>query len=135
MIYTLLASIPKFMPKVTKALIAGTSLLVNGTLIARVGTALIASLTNSYRVPFILCLETYKFSSKTQLDAFSSNQLRNPHIISTLTHNNLINAINLKWDLTPIKFIDMVLSYQNTPYFYYIHIHYYLHRYLRQTRL
>lgn len=65
MIYTLLGSLAKFLPKVSKVMVGGSSVLVNGTLVARVGTALIAAMAHSYRVPFITCCETYKFSNKS----------------------------------------------------------------------
>ncbi len=81
MIYTLLGSLSKFLPKTSKVMVGGASMLVNGTLVARVGTALIANMANSYRVPFICCCETYKFSNKSQLDSFADNQLRNPRKI------------------------------------------------------
>jgi translation initiation factor eIF-2B subunit delta len=72
-IYTLLGSLSKFLPKVSKVMVGGASVLMNGTLVGRVGTALIGAMAHSYRVPFIVCCETYKFSSKSQLDSVAEN--------------------------------------------------------------
>lgn len=79
----MLGSICKFLPKVNKVMVGVSGVLVNGTLIARVGTALVANMANSYRVPFIVCCETYKFSNKSQLDPFAENELNNPDKITS----------------------------------------------------
>ena len=70
---------------------------------------MLGNLTYYYQKPFIVFCETYKFSNRTQLDSFSCNELANPN---DLLHNkkqiNDFISINLRWDLTPIKFINMV---------------------------
>lgn len=42
-IYTVLNSVPKFMPKVSKVLVGSSSVLVNGFCLSRVGTAMVFS--------------------------------------------------------------------------------------------
>lgn len=51
------------------------SLLANGYVMARIGTALVALVAKSYNVPVLVCCETYKFSEKVQTDAFVFNEL------------------------------------------------------------
>ena len=61
--------------QVSKVVVGAHSLLANGCVMARVGTALVALVAKSYNVPVLVCCETYKFSEKVQTDAFVFNEL------------------------------------------------------------
>ena len=56
-------------------MVGAHSLLANGYVMSRVGTALIALVAKAYNVPFLVCCETYKFCDKVQTDAFVINEL------------------------------------------------------------
>lgn len=47
-----------YTPQVTKALLGASSMLLNGTLVARAGTALLAMLAHERGVPVLVCCET-----------------------------------------------------------------------------
>lgn len=51
------------------------TLLANGYIMSRVGSAMISLVAKSYNVPVLVCCETYKFSEKVQTDAFVINEL------------------------------------------------------------
>ncbi|KAF2070355.1 hypothetical protein CYY_008326 [Polysphondylium violaceum] len=125
--YIMLNAISYMMKEVSKVFVGAYSVLSNGNLISRSGTALVASMAKFYNVPFIVCCETYKFSERAQLDSICFNQIGNPHeLVSTLVgggekesgQTKLSNwesieplkLLNLMYDLTPIEFIDMVIS-------------------------
>eukprot|EP01105_Mastigella_eilhardi_P017920 TRINITY_DN412_c0_g1_i1.p1 TRINITY_DN412_c0_g1~~TRINITY_DN412_c0_g1_i1.p1 ORF type:complete len:636 (+),score=191.18 TRINITY_DN412_c0_g1_i1:28-1908(+) len=76
--YALPSAVPGMMREVTKVIVGAYSMLSNGSLVSRVGTAMVASLAQAFRVPFIVCCETYKFSDRVLLDSFCYNQLGDP---------------------------------------------------------
>lgn len=61
--------------QVSKVFVGAYSMLSNGTLISRVGTAVVAAMAHSYNVPVMVCCETYKFSERVLLDSICFNQL------------------------------------------------------------
>ena len=54
------------------------SVLSNGTVISRVGSASVAMLASAQRLPVLVCCETYKFHERVQLDSITQNELGNP---------------------------------------------------------
>ena len=77
-IYTLLSNVPYFIKKASKIFVGASSMMCNGTLVSRVGTALLACIAHEYRTPFHVFCESYKFSEKSQLDSLASNELTLP---------------------------------------------------------
>ena len=61
------------MKEVSKVFVGAYTMMANGNLLSRVGTALTAMVANSYHVPFIVCCETYKFTERIQLESISFN--------------------------------------------------------------
>ena len=53
------------MNTITKVFINAQSILINGTLIGRCGTAMLACVAHSYQVPCIAFCETYKLSERS----------------------------------------------------------------------
>lgn len=60
------------------------SMLSNGRLYSRVGTALVAMACKNKTIPVLVCCESLKFSDKVQLDSVTQNELGDP--------NDLINT-------------------------------------------
>ncbi|EFA75570.1 eIF2B GDP-GTP exchange factor [Heterostelium album PN500] len=123
--YILLNATSYIMKEVTKVFVGACSLLSNGNLISRSGTALVASMAQFYNVPFIVCCETYKFSDKSQLDSICSNDLGDPKdLVSNLSEKDVhtdnvlkdwknissLKLLNLMYDLTPIELIALVIT-------------------------
>lgn len=73
--YVLISAVSYIMSSVTKVFVGAYTMMANGNLMSRVGTALIAIMAQSYHVPFIVCCETCKFSERVQLESISFNEL------------------------------------------------------------
>lgn len=62
--------------------------------------------------PFIVLCETYKLSERSQLDPFSLNEFADPSkVFGKEKPNSDVVTINMRWDLTPRKFISMVSEF------------------------
>jgi len=64
-VLTNLNGIAYFMKKVTKVFVGASSMLTNGSCVAKVGTGMLGCISKSYRVPFIVFCESYKFSERS----------------------------------------------------------------------
>jgi len=106
---------------------------------SRVGTAVINMMAYDFKIPVMVCCETYKFSESVRLDSFVWNEIGDP---DELINNNIINPLiqppfiasripkeqpsdeilsdwrdipqlkllNLHYDVTPSKYITMVIT-------------------------
>lgn len=63
------------MHEVTRVFLGASSVLGNGSVYSRVGTACVAMVANAYGVPVIVCCEAYKFHERVQLDSICCNEL------------------------------------------------------------
>lgn len=136
--YGLLTSLSTLISRATLVLLGTASLLANGALYARAGTAPCAMMAKSRGVPVIVCCETYKFSERVQLDGFVVNEAGDPTAIlktnlTTDTHSlaaddssqgpdanmikqsewerqDTLGAVNLLYDLTPPRYVTAVAS-------------------------
>lgn len=62
--------------------------------------------------PFIVLCETYKLSERSQLDPFSLNEFADPSkVFGKEKPNSDVVTVNMRWDLTPRKFISMVSAF------------------------
>lgn len=73
--YTHINAVSYIMHEVTRVLLGAASVLSNGTVYSRVGTACIAMVANAFQVPVLVCCEAYKFHERVQLDSICSNEL------------------------------------------------------------
>ncbi|KAG0022770.1 hypothetical protein BGZ80_011180 [Entomortierella chlamydospora] len=85
--YVLLTAIGHVMREVSKVILGAHSLLSNGALYSRAGTAVVAMSAHERKIPVIVCCETYKFSERVQLDSFVQNEIGNPDELVN-DHNN-----------------------------------------------
>ena len=76
--YVYLHALSYVMPEVTKLFLGASSMLLNGTLVARAGTALVCMLAHQHGVPALVCCETYKFAERVLLDSICFNELGDP---------------------------------------------------------
>ncbi|KAI7830565.1 hypothetical protein BC939DRAFT_483021 [Gamsiella multidivaricata] len=86
--YVLLTAIGHVMREVSKVILGAHSLLSNGALYSRAGTAVVAMSAHERKIPVIVCCETYKFSDRVQLDSFVQNEIGNPDELVNDQHNN-----------------------------------------------
>ncbi|SCW01329.1 LAFE_0D10176g1_1 [Lachancea fermentati] len=64
------------------------SILSNGFLYSRVGTALLAMSAKRRNIPVLVCCESLKFSQRVQLDSVTSNELADPNDLVVIDSNN-----------------------------------------------
>ena len=135
--YCLVSSLSAIIQSVTLVLLSAHSMLSNGALISRCGTALVAMVAHRRCIPVLVCCETYKFVSRVQLDAICSNELADPdELLLAASAARLggaeggggdglvggggvlggwrdvagLKLLNLVYDLTPVEFVTMVVT-------------------------
>lgn len=121
--YANLHALSYLMPEVSKVFLGASSMLLNGTLVARIGTALVAMLAKERGVPVLVCCETYKFSETVLLDSICYNELGDPEqLLPPQVPGQPLNKVcdwrdmkdlsllNLLYDSTPVKYITLVIT-------------------------
>ena len=130
--YCLVSSLSSVIQSVTLVLLSAHSMLSNGALISRCGTAIVAMVAHRRRIPVLVCCETYKFVSRVQLDAICQNELADPDelllagssagrvgggegesgggVLSGWRDVKGLKLLNLVYDLTPVEFVTMVIT-------------------------
>lgn len=64
------------------------SILSNGFLYSRVGTAMLAMSAKRRNIPVLVCCESLKFSQRVQLDSVTFNELADPNDLVNIDSNN-----------------------------------------------
>ncbi|CAM8911241.1 unnamed protein product [Rhodiola kirilowii] len=120
--YTHINAVSYIMHEVTCVFLGAASVLGNGTLYSRVGTACVAMVAHAFRVPVLVCCESYKFHERVQLDSICFNELGDPHDIvkvrgrkdvsylSNSTDKEKLQLLNLTYDATPSEYITLVIT-------------------------
>lgn len=117
--FVLLNSLSYVMKEVTKVFLGASALMSNGSILSRVGTASVAMMARSYNVPVLVCCETYKISSRVQLESITGNELGNPEGLSSASsslkeyqapHGQNLRLLNLLYDLTPTEFVSGIVT-------------------------
>ncbi|PIN12791.1 Translation initiation factor 2B, delta subunit (eIF-2Bdelta/GCD2) [Handroanthus impetiginosus] len=120
--YTHINAVSYVMHEVTRVLLGASSVLSNGTVYSRVGTACVAMVAHQFRVPVLICCEAYKFHERVQLDSICFNELGDPDAVSKVSGRKEINSLdgwansenlrplNLTYDATPSDYVSMIIS-------------------------
>ncbi|KAF5479858.1 hypothetical protein F2P56_000647 [Juglans regia] len=120
--YTNINAISYIMREVTQVFLGASSVLSNGTVYSRVGTACVAMVAHEFRVPVLVCCEAYKFHERVLLDSICSNELGDPDVISEvpgrddinyldgLTNSENLQLLNLIYDATPSDYVSMIVT-------------------------
>lgn len=120
--YSHINAISYIMHEVTKVFLGAASVLSNGTVYSRVGTASVAMVANAFHVPVLICCEAYKFHERVQLDSICSNELGDPDAIakvpgrmdvnylSNWANEENLQLLNLMYDATPSDYISMIVT-------------------------
>ncbi|XP_070051792.1 uncharacterized protein [Nicotiana tomentosiformis] len=120
--YTHINAISYIMHEVTRVLLGASSVLSNGTVYSRVGTASVAMVAHSFRVPVLICCEAYKFHERVQLDSICSNELGDPEAIAKVpgrmeinhldgwSNSDNLQLLNLIYDATPSDYVSMIIT-------------------------
>uniref|UniRef100_A0A804P9L1 Translation initiation factor eIF2B subunit delta n=1 Tax=Zea mays TaxID=4577 RepID=A0A804P9L1_MAIZE len=119
--YTHINAISYIMHEVTRVLLGASSILSNGTVYSRVGTASVAMVAHAFGVPVLVCCEAYKFHERVQLDSICANELGDPDVILKIpgkAEDHLKNwadsanlqLLNLTYDATPPDYVSMIIT-------------------------
>ncbi|CAK9205721.1 unnamed protein product [Sphagnum troendelagicum] len=120
--YTHMNASPYIMQEVTRVFLGASSVLSNGTVYSRVGTACVAMVAHAFSVPVMICCETYKFHERVQLDSITSNELGDPDALVKVPGRNDLSALegwadnehlqllNLTYDATPADYVSMIIT-------------------------
>lgn len=124
--YCMLSSVTYVLKDVTKVLLGASSLLSDGSVFGRVGTAVVALAAKHHHVPVLVCSETYKISNRVLTESLTSNEIGNPADIlspewqkkentapnsSTIdTSKTYLKGLNLLYDLTPAEFVSGIIT-------------------------
>ncbi|XP_077253730.1 uncharacterized protein LOC143892752 isoform X3 [Tasmannia lanceolata] len=92
--YTHVNAISYIMHEVTRVFLGASSVLSNGTVYSRVGSACVAMVAHAFHVPVIICCEAYKFHERVQLDSICSNELGDPDAISKVPGRKELNHLD-----------------------------------------
>lgn len=120
--YTHINAVSYIMHEVTRVFLGAASVLSNGTVYSRVGTACVAMVAHAFCVPVLVCCEAYKFHERVQLDSICSNELGDPDAIAKVSGRTDVNyldnwankenlqLLNLMYDATPADYISMIVT-------------------------
>jgi len=113
--YIMINALSYVMKEVTKVFLGASGMLSNGHVISRVGTATVAMMAHTSKVPVLVCCETYKFSEKVLLDSICTNELGDPDELQSRELSEWrdvadMKLLNLVYDLTPIDFVTLVIT-------------------------
>eukprot|EP01102_Stenamoeba_stenopodia_P001437 TRINITY_DN11250_c0_g1_i1.p1 TRINITY_DN11250_c0_g1~~TRINITY_DN11250_c0_g1_i1.p1 ORF type:complete len:511 (-),score=129.22 TRINITY_DN11250_c0_g1_i1:38-1570(-) len=118
--YILFNALSYVIKEVSKVLIGAHTLLANGNVISRAGTAVVAMMAHAKNVPVIVLCESYKFCDLAQLDSICSNELWNPDDLVEKSNSegplknwreqSNLKLLNLVYDLTPMSFVSLVIT-------------------------
>lgn len=111
------------MREVTKTIVGAAGLYANGTMLSRVGTAMVCALSHRSNVPVIVVCETVKFSDRSQIDSFVFNELGNPDALILENYHGAngeylkgwrdvssLQVLNILYDVTPAEYITVVIT-------------------------
>lgn len=122
--YVLMNAVSYVMREATKVFLSAHSLLANGYVMGKVGTAMIAMTAKAHNVPVLVPCETYKFVDRVQTDSFVFNELGDTnemvpgavvpgttdYVMAGWKDVKELTLLNLAYDVTPPEFVDMVIT-------------------------
>ena len=119
-LYSFTHAVAHFMKEATKVFLGAHSMLSNGRLYSRVGTAIVAMMAKDADVPVIVCCESLKFTEKVALDSIVTNEMVPPDELTPKGNKTSpLNAwkdlpnlqlLDLMYDVTPAEYIAMVIT-------------------------
>ncbi|MGP8331418.1 MAG: ribose 1,5-bisphosphate isomerase [Methanosarcinaceae archaeon] len=101
------------MKKVDTVIVGADAIAVNGALVNKIGTSQLALAAHEARTNFLIAAETYKFSPNTILGEFIEIEERSIDEVidlDTLTGLSKLNVLNPAFDITPPKYIDLIIT-------------------------
>ena len=118
--YCLLNSLSSVLSKCNKVFVGASTMLTNGSLVSRAGTAMVCMMAKHFTLPVLCFCETYKFADKVWLGSLTHNEEAPPGDLLKLmngkesplssTEKGSLKVVSYLYDLTPAEHIDMVVT-------------------------
>jgi translation initiation factor eIF-2B subunit delta len=103
--YVPLASLSYVLPRVHKVLLGAAALLSDGSVVGRVGTAVVALCAHRHRIPVLVCSETYKISHRIQLEGLTHNEL-----LGNNNSTSTLETLHVLYDWTPAALVSGIVT-------------------------
>jgi len=111
--YCLISAADHAVKEASKVLLGAHSMMANGMLLSRCGTAIVAMLAHERDVPVIVCCESIKFTEKVALDS-NGNELGPPEELIS----EEFGGIDLNEKDAQSKRLEIVKTWRETPNLY-----------------
>lgn len=125
--YVLINALSYVMKDVTTVFLGAHSMLSNGLLYARIGTAMVTMSAKTRNVPVLVLCETIKFTDRVQLDSVTYNELASPDQLVNISvdpektnyessslknwkEQTGLGILNILYDLSPTGTIKKVIT-------------------------
>eukprot|EP00754_Rhynchopus_humris_P023123 Rhum_TRINITY_DN14822_c9_g1::Rhum_TRINITY_DN14822_c9_g1_i1::g.121807::m.121807/K03680/EIF2B4; translation initiation factor eIF-2B subunit delta len=118
--YCLLNSLSSVLSKCNKVFVGASTMLTNGSLVSRAGTAMVCMMAKHFTLPVLCFCETYKFADKVWLGSLTHNEEAPPGDLLKLmngkesplssTEKGSLKVVSYLYDLTPAEHLDMVVT-------------------------
>jgi len=113
-IYVVDSAARHYMKMTDKVVMGADSITVNGAVINKIGTALIALTAKEHRIWTMIAAETYKFHPETMLGQLVEIEMRDPYEVipkeELETWPKNIEVWNPAFDVTPPEYIDVIIT-------------------------
>ena len=104
----------------SKCFLGASSMLGNGRLSARAGSAMVAMMAKSADLPVIVLCESIKFTGRVALDSIVVNEIGDADSLVDVEGEakglegwrdlQNLQVLNLMYDVTPAEYLDMVIT-------------------------
>ena len=113
-IYVVDSAARHYMKMTDKVVMGADSITVNGAVINKIGTALIALTAKEHRIWTMIAAETYKFHPETMLGQLVEIEMRDPTEVipeeELKTWPKNIEVWNPAFDVTPPEYVDVIIT-------------------------
>lgn len=102
-----------FMNKIDKVIVGADAVAVNGAVVNKIGTSMIALAAHEARTQFLVAAETFKFSPETMTGELVWIEERSPDEVLPSEERGgipLCNIRNPAFDVTPPEYIDAIIT-------------------------
>jgi ribose 1,5-bisphosphate isomerase len=99
-----------FMKEIDLVIIGADTITTDGTVINKIGTSQLALCAKEFKVPVLVCAETYKFSQTASSAEQVVLEERNPEEIAPADKVIGVSVRNPVFDATPAKYIGVIIT-------------------------
>jgi len=111
--YIVDSAVRHFMNRIDRVFVGADAVAVNGAVVNKIGTSLVALAAHEARTPFIVAAETYKFAPRTTLgELVEIEEREGGEILPAAEAARLRRVIvhNPVFDVTPASYIDLIVT-------------------------